>query len=58
MAVYLELANLCVQWEGVEQHWANEGDVSGLAERKKILQFDFAQLENKMNKLYDRCWKD
>ena len=29
--IYLEFTYLCVQWEGVEHHGADEGDVGGLA---------------------------
>jgi hypothetical protein len=35
MCSYLKLADLSVQWKGVEQHGTDEGDVSGLAERKE-----------------------
>ena len=31
MKLNLKFADLCVKWEGVKEHGANEGDVGGLA---------------------------
>jgi hypothetical protein len=32
--LYLKFADLGVEGKGVEEHWADEGDVSGLAAHK------------------------
>ncbi len=49
MNMYLELADLCVQGEGVEEHGADEGDVSGLA----AAQINLLTLFSKVNIIHD-----
>ena len=48
-ADYLELATLGVQWEGVKQHRADEGDVGGLAEiYKEIFKYFYNRIISKI----------